>query len=141
MRTFFSLLLAAVLFIGCSESMVTEPTIDDVPQLKSMTDQATIAAKKGDNIQICHFPPGNIDHPQLISVNATAAKRHISVHLGQPVLDEKGNETGTFNGMDGYAGDPDKMYEYKIVYDLNCKPIKQKKGGGRKGKTAEMVAK
>ena len=65
--------------------------------------EQSIALKGGsDKAAICHFPPGNPDNPQNITVGSKAAANHIDRHDG-----------------DGYVGD---TYDENagIVYDQDC---------------------
>lgn len=49
--------------------------------------QAAPAAK----VQICHYPPGNLDNPQTISINDNAWLKHLALHGDRTkVLDTKG---------------------------------------------------
>ena len=71
----------ALLAGACSDSSVTQP-LDVAPSFAG-----------GSAVTICHFPPGKSGNPQVISVGAKAAAKHIAQHEGDGIvgvdLDEK----------------------------------------------------
>ena len=51
-------------------------------------------------VTICHFPPGNPDNPQTITISESAVKTHVDHHDDYcgPCEDKKGNDSGSSGG-------------------------------------------
>lgn len=96
----FSLLSLTLLFaVSCEMDPVSTPDSDHI-----LSEDVVIEAfKKGGKgnggglVEICHFPPGNPDNPQKITVGGNAAENHVKNHED-----------------DGVVG---------VDYDENCQPL------------------
>lgn len=97
MRVLWSLFLAAVFLLGCSETSITQSDGDDQQVFFKPKMEDIRISKRADMVTVCHFPPGNAENPRVITVASTAVDDHVGQHEG-----------------DGIVG---------VDYDENCQPM------------------
>jgi len=88
--------IVSTLFLtACGDAYVDSQ--EDYAPTDVVLEEQLALSKKGDKVQVCHYPPSSPSNVQVLSIGAQAANSHVANHSG-----------------DGIIG---------VDYDENCQPL------------------